>query len=402
MTHASPVPAVVPRVALLTGGDDPHYAHGLARGLRRAGVTLDVVGSDGLYSPEFDEDPGLRFLNLRGDQNPDAPWRIKVARLARYYVRLMAYAAKGGPEIFHILWNNKVEWFDRTLLMAWYRLWGHTVLLTAHNVNIAGRDGYDSTFNRLTLRCQYGLCAHVFVHTEPMRRELVEAFGVEPHRVSVVPYGLNEEAPRTGLTRTEARRRLGLPPDAKVALFFGQIAPYKGLHHLVESLPLIARDLPGFLLVVAGKVKKGNEDYWARIEARLSAAGQASPVRATIGHVPDEEIELYYKAADVAVLPYTDIFQSGVLSLAFGFGLPVIATDVGALAEDVIDGVTGFVCRPRDPGDLARALVEFFCSELHRDREASSERIMTRARAQNSWDQVAELSVAAYSLAASA
>ncbi len=393
--------AAASQVALLTGGDDPHYSHGLARALRRAGVSLDFIGSDALYSEAFAGDPGLRFLNLRGDQNPSSAWRTKTVRLARYYARLIAYAVKPGPAIFHILWNNKVEWFDRTLLMIWYRIFGRRVVLTAHNVNTAGRDESDSRLNRFTLRCQYALCAHIFVHTGRMRQQLIDSFGVDERRVSVIPYGLNEEAPRTGLSQDQARKRLGVPRDAKLALFFGQIAPYKGLHHLVDALPLAGSELPDLVLMIAGKVKKGSEDYWARIEAKIGTADPSVPVRAWIAHVPDSEIELYYEAADVAVLPYTDIFQSGVLSLAFGFGLPVVATDVGALAEDVIEGETGYVCRPRDPADLARALVTYFGSQLYFDRADARARIMARARAKNSWDTVAEITIATYSRVAS-
>ena len=64
-----------------------------------------------------------------------------------------------------------------------------------------------------------------------------------------------------------------------------------------------------------------------------------------IEYVPDAETEVYFKAADVLALPYTHIFQSGVLSLGYGFGLPVIAADVGSLKEEIIEGKTG-LCVP--------------------------------------------------------
>ena len=66
------------------------------------------------------------------------------------------------------------------------------------------------------------------------------------------------------------------------------------------------------------------------------------------------------------VIPYVDIFQSGVPFLAFSFGLPVIATDVGSLREDVTSE-TGLLCKPRDPADLARAITDFYRGELHQD-----------------------------------
>jgi hypothetical protein len=111
-------------VSLLTGGGDRHYAFGLATALIAKGATLDFIGSDDLDCPEFHSMPGMNFLNLRGDQHPDAGMMRKVARVSAYYAKLIGYAALAKPRIFHILWNNKFEFFDRTLLMLYYRLLG--------------------------------------------------------------------------------------------------------------------------------------------------------------------------------------------------------------------------------------------------------------------------------------
>jgi D-inositol-3-phosphate glycosyltransferase len=70
-------------------------------------------------------------------------------------------------------------------------------------------------------------------------------------------------------------------------------------------------------------------------------------------------------AADVIVLPYIRIFQSGVLFLAYSFDLPVIATDVGSLKEEIIEGRTGFVCQPRDPGSIVATVRKYFVSNLY-------------------------------------
>jgi hypothetical protein len=130
--------------ALLTGGEDRHYAFGLSMALVSRGISLDVVGSDEVDSPEMHVSPQLRFLNLRGNQRPDAGvWR-KLWRVAIYYLRLIGYAATARPKIFHILWNNKFQVFDRTLLTLYYKLLGKKIVLTAHNVNAGRRDQADS------------------------------------------------------------------------------------------------------------------------------------------------------------------------------------------------------------------------------------------------------------------
>src|SRR2546425_6046323 len=107
-------------VGLLTGCQDRPYAFGLATALAKHGVFLDVVGSDDLDSPELQASPKLRFVNLwRGRRRPGG--LIKVWNFAAYYWRLIRYAARSRPRVVHILWNNRLEYFDRTLLMLYYK-----------------------------------------------------------------------------------------------------------------------------------------------------------------------------------------------------------------------------------------------------------------------------------------
>src|SRR5215831_12081699 len=114
------VPAL--EVALLTGGWDRPYAFGLATALMADGVRLDIVAGNELDDPGFHGRPGVRFLNLRGDQRPDASWPAKISRVLLYYMRLLLYAATARPRVFHILWRSKFDYFDRTLLTLYYKL----------------------------------------------------------------------------------------------------------------------------------------------------------------------------------------------------------------------------------------------------------------------------------------
>ncbi len=384
------------RIALLTGADDRSYALGLASSLLARGIHLDFIGSDQVDGPELHGTPLVNFLNLRGDQSSDAGLASKMLRLLRYYLRLIGYAATSRATVLHILWNNKFLHFDRTLLMMYYRALGHRVVLTAHNVNAARRDGHDSWLNRLTLRVQYRLCSHIFVHTTRMRDELRADFDVPADRVSVIPFGINNTSPVTPIEGRDARRRLGLGAAERVLLFFGQIAPYKGLEHLVAALPRAFAEDPSLTLVIAGKVKSGCEDYWQAIERDLSEPALAPRVRKRIEHIPDSDVELYFKAADVLVIPYVHIFQSGVPFLAYSFGLPVIATDVGALREDILEGRTGLMCRPQDAADIARAIKQYFGSALYGDLERSRQDIREIANERHSWAKVAAISESVY------
>jgi glycosyltransferase involved in cell wall biosynthesis len=108
-----------------------------------------------------------------------------------------------------------------------------------------------------------------------------------------------------------------------------------------------------------------------------------------IEFIPDEETELYFKAADVLVLPYTHVFQSGVLFLAYSFGLPVIAADVGSLKEEIIAGKTGFVFPANDSAALAKVIETYFSSDLHKKLPDRRQEIRAYANQRYSWAKVA-------------
>ena len=171
---------------------------------------MDVIGSNDLELPELLNNSSVNFLNLRGDQRSDANLASKVVRVLRYYWRLVSYAATARVKVFHILWNNKFELFDRTLLTLCYKLAGKRIVLTAHNVNMRKRDGMDSWLNRWSLRTQYRLADHIFVHTEKMKAELIADFAVQENKVSVIPFGINNTTPKTDLTSCDAKRMLGI------------------------------------------------------------------------------------------------------------------------------------------------------------------------------------------------
>jgi glycosyltransferase involved in cell wall biosynthesis len=385
------------KVALLTGGFDRPYAYGLAMALIAKGVHLDVIGSDHVDSPEMHTTPGLEFLNLWPPQSANCSAVGKLSRVLRHYARLIRYTAAARPRIFHILWNSKVQFFDRILLMLYYKAMGKKVALTAHNVNQARRDGNDSLFNRMTLRVQYRLTDHIFVHTQKMKDELVGEFGVRGRVVTVIRHPINDAFPDTDLTPAEAKLQLGLENHEKAILCFGRIKPYKGIEHLLEAFQILARQDTSYRLIIAGEVEKKYEGYLDQIR-RMIPAELASDQRILLKaqFIPDEEMELYLKAADVMVLPYNEIFQSGVLFLGYSFGLPVVATDVGSFKEEIVEGRTGFMCRPGDSADLARAITGYFRSDLYRNPEKTRSEIKDHADRHHSWASVAELTRNAY------
>jgi glycosyltransferase involved in cell wall biosynthesis len=113
--------------------------------------------------------------------------------------------------------------------------------------------------------------------------------------------------------------------------------------------------------------------------------------------IPDDEAEIYFKAADVLVLPYRDIYQSGVLFTGQRFGIPVLAADVGSFGEDIVEAKTGFLFRPGDTSDLARTIERYFQSDLYKGLERHREDISACATVRHSWDSMSKASIEIYS-----
>ena len=386
------------RVAVLTGCQDRHYAFGLTMALAAKGIFVDVIGSDDIDSPEFHESPNVRFLNFRERQTERARFSHQVWGLVVYYAKLMTYAAFSRPKVLHILWNNRVEWFDRTILMLYYKMVRKKVVLTAHNVNQARRDSKDSWLNRTTLKIQYRLCGHIFVHTQKMKEELCSDFGVGEDAITVIRYPINNAFPDTELTPADAKRRLGLEQHERAILFFGRLVPYKGIEHLLEAVRSLLDKRSDYRLIIAGEPKKGAEKYLREIQSALHGLFiDEGQVILKAEFIADHDLELYFKAADVMVLPYKEIFQSGVLFLAYSFGLPVVATDVGSFREEILEGSTGFLCRPGEPADMAAALERYFASNLYRDLTSRRREVRDFAFSNHSWEAVADLTFKSYS-----
>ncbi len=169
------------------------------------------------------------------------------------------------------------------------------------------------------------------------------------------------------IDRTRAREILGLPPDADVILFFGLVRKYKGLQTLLSALPAIIEAVPSVRLVVAGEFYEDQDDYTRQIE-KLNLTEH---VTLSSGYIPDEAVSTYFSATDAVVQPYLSATQSGVAQIAVNFDRPLVTTDVGGLAETVVNGRTGLVVAPGSSEALAEAVVHFFRDDM-RDRMSAA------------------------------
>lgn len=183
------------------------------------------------------------------------------------------------------------------------------------------------------------------------------------------------------VSREEARRRLGIPEESPVLLFFGYVRRYKGLHVLLDALPEIVEKLPETRLVVAGEFYEDEVRY----RNQIIKSGLEDHVILHPHYVPNSQVPVYFSAADAVVQPYVSATQSGVAQVAFQFGKPVITTDVGGLAESIPHEEVGLVVPPEKPSALAEAAVRFFQEEMGEELSEGAR----AARDQRGWQEVA-------------
>lgn len=135
-------------------------------------------------------------------------------------------------------------------------------------------------------------------------------------------------------------------------LFFGFIRPYKGVDVLVRAMAAVAPEVPNARLVVAGEIWDGEE----RLRTLVDELGLADRVDLRLTYLPGEEVDVLMRDADAVVLPYTSGTGTQQVRVAQRHGVPVIASRVSTMPEQVRDGVDGLLVRPGDVDDLATAI----------------------------------------------
>jgi glycosyltransferase involved in cell wall biosynthesis len=366
----------------------PPYDHALCRALAREGAEVQLITSHFDYGPVAPAEGYERrelFYGLahRGDEVPTRPKprsRGRMAlKLAEHIPEMLRYRRLArAADIAHFQWLT-VQPLDARLLPRHARSTGSPssrpkLVLTAHDVlPREPRPGQLTAQQRL-----YERFDAVVVHSEHGRRRLTRELGIDPAQVHTIPHG----------AFAHLAQAPPLPPphatDAPVVLCFGLMRPYKGLDVLIEAWRGIGPPSAPAELWIAGMPRMDI--------AKLRAAAPAN-VRFDPRFIGDEELPAYFQRADLVVLPYREIDQSGVLFTALAFGKPLLLSDVGGFPEIAATGAARTV-PAGDPAALHEAL-----SELLADPGALAE-MADRARAaaagRYSWEQIARAHMRVY------
>ncbi len=213
--------------------------------------------------------------------------------------------------------------------------------------------------DRMLTSLAFSQTDYFIAQSRAVERDLFTWFPrMERERVAFSAHPIYDCYPAFNGSQVEARQTLGLPQDGKLLLFFGFVRRYKGLDLLLRALPAMRKSLPDLRLVVAGEFYEPRVEYDKLVrELKLEDA-----VHIFDDYCPNEKVGVYFAAADVSVLPYRSATQSGIIQIAYALQAPVITTDVGGLAEVVVDGVTGYIVPPEDLNALQAAVEKFYAA----------------------------------------
>jgi glycosyltransferase involved in cell wall biosynthesis len=320
-----------------------------------------------LYPGGSDRDPSkVSVLEELPDFRFDAlnPWQ---------WWKISGIVGLRHTELVILPWSA-VYWapFYWAFLIGLRRFQGIKVLFICHNVLEHEPNLLKSAVSKMVLRKGDFYIAH----SQWDRENLVSWMGtLRAADVKVCVHPLYQPISQERFKKKDALSRLGIGAE-RVLLFFGFIREYKGLEYLLRSIPLVLKELP-IHLVIAGEVW-GNPSRYTELILELGISNHVTFVNR---YITNEEVPVFFDAADLVVIPYVSATQSGVVQLSHGFGKPVVVGNVGGLPEAVEDGKTGYLVPPRRPEAIARAVTDYF----QRGRESEMASAIRIVQSADSW-----------------
>jgi len=319
------------------------YSFSLANALEKTGIDVTLV------IDQKNEEDGCKCKKFNWF-NTDEKGIGKISKLLNYlksYKMLRTKIAEGNYQVLHTQWLifSPVDYY---FLRKIKKESGIKLVVTIHDILPFNQKFYDYRFHRKV----YELADEVIVQADNNIKRFDELFPQMAGKEVMIPHGHFLDYSEC-IDKNKARDYLNLSYDKKIILFFGQIKKVKGVGILLESFAQIKNEYPDVQLVIAGSVWK---DDFSQYQEIIDKNQMNMCVRTDIRYIPDEEVKYYYSAADLCVLPYLDVYQSGVVQLAYAYKKPVVATSIGAFKEVVLEGKSGFMCKADNVNSLSEAL----------------------------------------------
>jgi glycosyltransferase involved in cell wall biosynthesis len=322
-----------------------------------------------LYPGTTDKDPSQAPLKIE-----EAVPIIDYANPISWY-RTSRMIRQDPPDLLIFNWFTPFTALQYWVISALVKKYTRArILFICHNVVPHEPTAFDRMFTLPVLKKGDFFLVHSGEDANALKELLPEA------NVKKAYHPVYDIFPDPGIPANEAKNKLGA--GKKTLLFFGLVRTYKGLEYLIRALPLLQEHGEIDLLVVG--------EFWdnkKKYESLISDLGIGAHVKIIDRYVPNEEVGLYFRAADLVILPYVSATGSGILQIANHFEVPCVASRVGCFPEMIDPGKTGYLVDPADPWAIAAAVTEYFGDPAN--EKAFRENIAAKKK-EFSWDKLIE------------
>lgn len=391
-----------------------HYAYQLCTALADKGAHVTLITSVEYeldnYHHNFSVNKLLRLWSLRDsseiglEDNKFKRLFSKVHRSIRRVFRGIRFIVEWIRLTFNLLSKKpdivqfgKIEFPFEAVFLSILRLNGLVLSQICHEFELReqGKNPLVSFTNQL-YRWVYESFSLLFFHSDNNMDRFSTIFNVDPARFYLIPHGNESMFLYAGdvnsISEEELRARYNINPLAPVVLFFGNLMPSKGIPDLLEAFKLVLVNNTQAQLIIAGKPTK-HIDLHALNQLAVKLGINNSTIFDS-RYIPIEDVASLMKMASVVVYPYLNSTQSGSLQVAYTFGRPVIATNVGGLPDAVEDGRSGFLVNPGEPEQLANGIIKFINNPDLTDKMGAYAKYLSETRF--SWNTVAEIILNVY------
>ena len=398
---------------LATGGMI-HYAYQLCTALAQAGADVTLVTSESYeltdWSHNFKVERRIKWWTLYDNQSPGkvptgglkkiwhkVRWTVRRGwrglSLVREWLRLTRYLLAEKPDVVQF---GKINFPFEAFFLAWLKRRGLFLTDVCHEFELRERGNtlMVNLVNRLyaSVYDQFGL---VLLHGESNQRRFLSIFSVPEARTAVIPHGnetMFNEQHGGELATNRLKAQYGLEAsDDPIVLFFGNLTPSKGLPDLLHAFAQL-RDQTAAKLIIAGYPSKFID--LPALKQTAVTLNIADSVIFDTRYLPIEEIGPLIEMATVVAFPYLNSSQSGALQVAYAFGRPVVATEVGGLPDVVENGRSGLLVPVQNPEALGAALFKLISDPILAQEMGDYARHLSQTKF--AWEPISELVVSYY------
>lgn len=348
-----------------------------------------------LMLPSFPENPYQvllgRALNLRGVEVSYLPYshgKFPIFRAA------IARKNKDEIDIIHLHWihaylqrKNKVAYtflcLKLLLDVILTRISGIKIVWTVHNLM-----SHDDPFPGLELWTRRALANsadRIIFMSQFSLDNATKKYKIDPVKPAIIPHGNYRNYYPPTIEKSVARSELKLPEKGKIYLHIGMLKPYKGTEEMLEVWQKNRDYFEGDTLLIVGKPY--NEEYGEKIKKMTD---KMEGVILDLRFVKNDKISLYFSAADLVILPFKNILNSGSLLLAMSYGKPIVAPRLGSI-EEVLQEADSLLYDPQDESGLAQAWQKSTQIDLEKLGD-----IVAKVCDRYDWDRIAEQTLQVY------